>query len=78
MRKLYAMGIEAVHRHSRLCNVVFISESDDLSDLLAQHGLRVTEYVRQADSIAPALWRRSDSLRPADLCRLARATVRPE
>ncbi|MEV4161471.1 class I SAM-dependent methyltransferase [Nonomuraea dietziae] len=48
---------------------------DDLSALLVQHGLRATEHVRQADSIAPALWRRSDGLRPADLCRLARATV---
>ncbi|MEU4546433.1 class I SAM-dependent methyltransferase [Nonomuraea dietziae] len=50
---------------------------DDLSALLVEHGLRATEHVRQADSIDPVLWRRTDGLRPADLCRLARATVLP-
>jgi methyltransferase (TIGR00027 family) len=46
-----------------------------LSDLLAANGLTVAEQVRQQDAIPAALWRRSDALRPADLCRLARATV---
>ncbi|MBG0827135.1 class I SAM-dependent methyltransferase [Planomonospora sp. ID67723] len=47
----------------------------DLSTVLKQHGLETADHVRQADSVDPALWRRSDTLRPADLCRLARATV---
>jgi methyltransferase (TIGR00027 family) len=46
-----------------------------LSDLLAATGLTVAEQVRQQDAVPAALWRRSDALRPADLCRLARATV---
>jgi methyltransferase (TIGR00027 family) len=46
-----------------------------LSELLEDHGMNVTEQVRQRDAVPPALWRRSDALRPADLCRLARATV---
>ncbi|MCT9931526.1 class I SAM-dependent methyltransferase [Planotetraspora sp. A-T 1434] len=48
---------------------------EDLSVLLDQHGLAAVEHVRQADSIDTALWRRSDALRPADLCRLTRAAV---
>jgi methyltransferase (TIGR00027 family) len=48
---------------------------EDLSALLQAHGLETVEHVRQRDAVEPALWRRSDVLRPADLCRLARATV---
>jgi methyltransferase (TIGR00027 family) len=48
---------------------------EQLSDLLAANGLTVAEQVRQQDAIPAALWRRSDALRPADLCRLVRATV---
>lgn len=44
--------------------------------LLEARGLEVVEHTRQQDAIDPALWRRSDVLRPADLCRLARAVVR--
>ncbi|MFG1703726.1 class I SAM-dependent methyltransferase [Nonomuraea sp. M3C6] len=47
---------------------------EGLSALLEKHGLAVAEHVRQAD-IDPSLWRRSDALRPADLCRLTRAVV---
>ncbi|MFI6600620.1 class I SAM-dependent methyltransferase [Nonomuraea sp. NPDC050536] len=47
----------------------------DLSSLLDRHGLKTAEHVRQADCVAPELWNRQDALRPADLCRLARATV---
>ncbi|GGK65886.1 S-adenosyl-L-methionine-dependent methyltransferase [Planomonospora parontospora subsp. parontospora] len=47
----------------------------DLSAALDRHGLATAGHVRQADSVDPALWRRSDALRPADLCRLVRATV---
>jgi methyltransferase (TIGR00027 family) len=48
---------------------------EQLAALLEAHGLAVLEQVRQRDAIDPALWRRSDALRPADLCRLARAAV---
>nr|BFE85260.1 hypothetical protein GCM10020093_078610 [Planobispora longispora] len=48
---------------------------EDLSAVLKRHGLETAGHVRQADSLDPALWRRSDPLRPTDLCRLARAVV---
>jgi methyltransferase (TIGR00027 family) len=48
---------------------------EQLSALLAANGLAVAEQVRQEDAIPAAMWRRSDALRPADLCRLARAVV---
>jgi O-methyltransferase involved in polyketide biosynthesis len=48
---------------------------EQLSELLEGHGMKVTEQVRQRDAVPPALWRRSDALRPLDLCRLARAVV---
>jgi methyltransferase (TIGR00027 family) len=48
-----------------------------LSALLEANGLAVTGHARQQDAIPAALWRRSDALRPADLCRLARAAVPP-
>ena len=50
---------------------------EQLSKLLEASGLTVAEQVRQRDAVPPALWDRSDVLRPADLCRLARATVAP-
>jgi hypothetical protein len=48
-----------------------------LSGLLEDHGMKVAEQARQQDAVPAALWRRSDALRPLDLCRLARATVSP-
>jgi O-methyltransferase involved in polyketide biosynthesis len=48
---------------------------EQLSGLLAANGLTVAEQVRQQDAVPAALWRRTDALRPADLSRLARATV---
>jgi methyltransferase (TIGR00027 family) len=48
-----------------------------LSSLLRDQGMAATEQVRQHDAVPAALWRRSDALRPLDLCRLARATVSP-
>ena len=48
---------------------------EQLSALLEEHGLTVAEQVRQQDAVPAAIWRRSDALRPADLCRLARSTV---
>ena len=48
---------------------------DDMSALLARHGFGPAEHVRQRDSVPAALWDRTDSLRPADLSLLARATI---
>jgi O-methyltransferase involved in polyketide biosynthesis len=50
---------------------------EQLSGLLEDHGMKVAEQARQQDAVPAALWRRSDALRPLDLCRLARATVSP-
>jgi methyltransferase (TIGR00027 family) len=50
---------------------------DELAELLHAHGLSVVERRSQQDAVDPSLWRRDDALVPADLCRLARATVRP-
>ena len=47
----------------------------DMSALLEEHGFGAVEHVRQRDSIPAALWDRTDSLRPAGLSVLARATV---
>jgi methyltransferase (TIGR00027 family) len=48
---------------------------DEMSALLEQHGFGAVERVRQRDSVPAALWHRTDSLRPADLSVLARATI---
>ena len=48
-----------------------------MTALLEGHGFGAVEHVRQRDSIPAALWDRTDSLRPAGLSVLARATVRP-
>lgn len=48
---------------------------DDMSALLQRRGFGAVEHVRQRDSIPAALWDRSDSLRPAGLSVLARATI---
>jgi methyltransferase (TIGR00027 family) len=48
---------------------------EQLSSLLEAQGMTAAEQVRQRDAVPAALWRRSDALRPLDLCRLARATV---
>ncbi|WP_218021537.1 class I SAM-dependent methyltransferase [Nocardia acidivorans] len=47
-----------------------------LTELLDRHGFTVAEHVSQRDAVTPELWQRTDTLRPADLCRLARATLR--
>jgi len=47
----------------------------DMSALLEGHRFGAVEHVRQRDSIPAALWDRTDSLRPADLSVLARATI---
>ncbi|MFF2552180.1 class I SAM-dependent methyltransferase [Nocardia sp. NPDC058058] len=47
-----------------------------LTGLLTQYGFAVAEHVSQRDAVRPAFWQRTDSLQPADLCRLARAVLR--
>lgn len=48
---------------------------DGMSALLERHGFGAAEHIRQRNSIPAALWGRTDSLRPADLSVLARATI---
>jgi len=54
--------------------VTFLSP-DDMSAMLTQHNFRQVHHVRQHDAVDPALWNRSDALRPIDLTVLAHATV---
>ena len=48
---------------------------DQMSALLAEHGLEPVAQVTQRDALDPALWQRTDVLRPARLSQLARARV---
>jgi methyltransferase (TIGR00027 family) len=54
--------------------LTFLSPGD-MSGLLAEHGFGSIKHVRQRDTVEPAAWDRSDSLRPSDLSYLAHATV---
>jgi methyltransferase (TIGR00027 family) len=47
----------------------------DMSALLIDNRLKPVEHVRQRETVPAELWDRSDSLRPADLSLIARATV---
>lgn len=47
---------------------------DEMSLLLKENGFTTVENVSQRDAIDAALWQRSDSIRPANLSRLAHAT----
>ncbi|MEV0032716.1 SAM-dependent methyltransferase [Nocardia sp. NPDC050793] len=48
---------------------------EDMDTLLRVHGLRPVEHARQRDTVAPALWERTDTLCPFDLSILSRATI---
>lgn len=48
----------------------------EMTGLARQAGFGAVRNVRQRDAIPAALWRRSDSLRPADLAMLFHGTVR--
>jgi methyltransferase (TIGR00027 family) len=48
---------------------------DSMAALLASLGLQTVEQVCPRDMVDPALWRRSDALRPAALSRVVRARV---
>jgi methyltransferase (TIGR00027 family) len=49
----------------------------EMSALLENHRFGQVEHVCLRDAVSPALWDRSDSLRPIDVSRLARARVLP-
>ena len=48
---------------------------EGIASLLERHGFGAVEHVRQRDAVPAALWDRADSLRPAGLSVLARATI---
>jgi methyltransferase (TIGR00027 family) len=48
---------------------------DEMSSLLTSRGLQSVAQVHQRDAIGPALWHRTDGLRPATLSVLAHAKV---
>jgi methyltransferase (TIGR00027 family) len=48
---------------------------DDMAALLRRHGFWPVRDVRQRDMIPTAAWDRTDSLRPADLSRIAHAQI---
>ena len=54
--------------------LTFLSPGD-MSGLLAEHGFGSIKHVRQRDTVEPAAWDHSDSLRHIDLSCLAHATV---
>lgn len=56
--------------------VTFLAPGE-MTALLEQHGFGLIDHVRQRDCVPATLWDRTDSLRPADLSVLARATVPP-
>ena len=46
-----------------------------MAALFRRHGFAAIRDVSQRDMIPAAAWDRSDSLRPADLSRIAHATI---
>jgi methyltransferase (TIGR00027 family) len=48
---------------------------DHMAALLRRHGFGPVRDVRQGDMIPAPLWHRTDSLRPADLSRIAHAAL---
>jgi methyltransferase (TIGR00027 family) len=48
---------------------------DAMAAMLADRGFGLVRHVRQHDMVPAGLWNRSDSLRPADLFRIAHATA---
>ena len=48
---------------------------DDMAARLERHGFGPVRHVRQQDMIPAAAWDRTDSLRPADLSRIAHAVL---
>ena len=48
---------------------------EDMAALLRRHGFGPVRDVRQRDMIPAPLWDRTDSLRPADLSRIAHAAL---
>ena len=48
---------------------------ETMAALLRRHGFGPVRDVRQRDMVPTVLWDRSDSLRPADLSRIAHAQI---
>ncbi len=48
---------------------------DDMAALLRRHGFGPARDVRECDMHPPPRWERTDSLRPADLSRIAHAQI---
>lgn len=49
---------------------------DQMSALLATHGFRMVRDVGQREALDPAMWQRTDALRPAALARIGHAVLR--
>jgi hypothetical protein len=49
---------------------------EQMGTLLLEHRLQPIEFARQRETIGPAEWERTDTLRPFELSVLARASVR--
>ena len=54
---------------------VVLFAPEDMAALLRRHGFGPVRDVRQHDMIPAPLWDRTDSLRPADLSRIAHAAL---
>lgn len=54
---------------------VSVFHPEEITSLLEQHGFGLVEHAHQRDAIDAALWRRTDTVRPANLAALAHATV---
>jgi methyltransferase (TIGR00027 family) len=48
---------------------------EEISALLTDHGFAAPAHVHQRDAISPALWQRTDALRPMELSVLAHAAI---
>ncbi|WP_265296016.1 class I SAM-dependent methyltransferase [Streptomyces sp. SHP 1-2] len=70
----YAEGVMAAAAEQGEPWRTFLSV-EQMDALLLEHRLQPTEYARQRETIDPAEWERSDTLRPFELSVLARASV---
>ena len=48
----------------------------EMSELLTGHGFAAPAHLHQREAISPALWQRTDALRPIELSVLAHASLR--
>jgi methyltransferase (TIGR00027 family) len=69
----YAEQVMPIAAHRGEPWLTFLAPAD-MSALLAAHGFAGVRHVSQRDQVDPALWQRTDPLRPAELSVLAHAT----